>query len=188
MPKPVFPLVLAAAAFLSACGSTTDQRIAVPRLPVEETQRIAYRSVSLREVTLPSYAAGEDIFMADDSGLITGGAGLFWADDPGRAISLELTRYLSQITGAQVASEPWPFDEPPAARIDLRVEEMLAHADGTFRLSGQYFVASETGRDRARLFELSVPVPGEADIADLAAARGRAVHDLALDIARRGLR
>jgi len=195
MPRLILPaLIAAAAAALSACGSAPEQRIAVPVVQTEATQRIAYRSVLLREVTLPSYAAGEDILVADETGVITGAKGLFWADDPARAVSLELTRHLARITGAQVASDPWPFDGPPAASIDLRIEEMLAHADGMFRLSGQYFVASETGRDRARLFALEVPLPGDAAPASpagpagLAEARAQAVRDLALDIARNGLR
>jgi hypothetical protein len=65
---------------------------------------------------------------------------------------------------------------------------MHARADGTFGVSGQYFVTSENGRDRARLFDLSTLVGGERTPADLADARARLVRDLALDLARRGLR
>lgn len=188
MPKIGFAPFLLTAVIVSACSGAPDQRIAVPKAGVGATQNIAYRSVALREVSLPSYAASEEIYVADETGLLNSTEGLLWADDPSRAVTLELTRYLSQITRARVASEPWPFAGYPEAEVELRIEDMLAHADGTFRLSGQYFVSSETGRDRARLFDLTVPIEGDATAADIAAARGQAVRDLAVAIARDGLR
>ncbi len=180
--------LLAAAATLAACGGTPEARIAVPRADVAQSQRIAYDSVSLREVSLPTYAASEDIYVSGPDGIIVSGDGLLWADEPGRAVTLELTRYLAQITGAQVASEPWPFLDRPQAEVELRIEEMLAHADGTFRLSGQYFVAPENGRARARLFSLAAPIGGTFSAGDIAAARGAAMRQLAGEIAANGLR
>lgn len=186
MMRPILALALACATTLTACGGA-DTRVAVPKLQPAERQGIAYRTVSLREVSLPSYAASEEIYVTGEDGLLVPSGGLLWADDPSRAITLELSRHLAQITQAQVAAEPWPFDEYPQAEVELRIEEMLPGADAMFRLSGQYFVSPETGRDRARLFEIAVPIPAEGP-AGLAAARARAVQDLALDIARRGLR
>ena len=188
MPKIGFsPLVFVAFA-LTACSGAPDQRITVPKAQVDETQRISYGAIALREVSLPTYAASEDIYVADENGQLSTTTGLLWADDPSRAITLELSRYLSQITGAQVASEPWPFAEYPDAEIEVRVEDMLALSDNTFRLSGQYFVAPENGRDRAKLFDLALPILGDATPADIATARGQAVRDLAVAIARDGLR
>lgn len=178
-------LLLAA---LTACTSVPEQRLTVPRAPIETKQRIAFGSVALREVSLPGYAAGEEIYFSDATGVLSTQPGLFWADDPGRAITLELSRHLAQITGARVAAEPWPFGGFPEAQVEVRVEEMLAQADGVFRLAGQYFVSSENGRARAQLFDLSVPVPDEAGITAIAAARGQAVRDLAVAISRDGLR
>ncbi len=180
--------MLAAAVTLAACGGTPDARVAVPRADVVQQQRISYNTVALRSVSLPTYAASEDIYIAGLDGVISPGAGLLWADEPGRALTLELTRYLAQITGARVASEPWPFLERPQAEVELRIEEMLAHADGTFRLSGQYFVAPENGRDRANLFALVVPIGGTFSAQDIAAARGAAMRQLAGEIAAKGLR
>lgn len=173
---------------VAACATVPEERIAVPRAQVTETQRIAHASVALRTVSLPTYAAGEAIFVADEAGRLRTSGGLLWADDPGRAMTLELARYLTAITGARVAPEPWPFLDPAAAEVEIRVETMHARADGTFGFSGQYFVTSQNGRDRARLFDLSTLVGGERTPADLADARARLVRDLALDLARRGLR
>ncbi|PVA09154.1 hypothetical protein DC366_15710 [Pelagivirga sediminicola] len=183
------PLALITAALaLSACGGTPDARVAVPRADAGQSQRIAYSSVALREVSLPTYAASEDIYISGADGVISPGAGLLWADEPARAITLELTRYLAQITGARVASEPWPFLERAQAEVELRIEEMLAHADGTFRLSGQYFVAPENGRDRANFFSLAAPIGGTFSAQDIAAARGAVMRQLAGEIAAKGLR
>src|SRR6056297_183095 len=179
---------LAALPLLAACASVPEERIAVPRAQAMEKQRIAYATVALRNVSLPTYAAGEAIFTADETGRLRDNGGLLWADDPSRAMTLELARHLSEITSARVASEPWPFLDPASAEVEIRVEDMLARADGTFRFSGQYFVASEEGRDRARLFDLTTPIAGERTPADLADARARLVRDLAQDLARRGLR
>lgn len=186
MTRPISIIAILCASVLTACGAV-DSRVAIPKLQTEERERIAYASVSLREVSLPSYAASEDIYVSGEDGLLSPSEGLLWADDPSRAITLELSRHLAQITGAQVASEPWPFADYAEVEVELRVETMLPGADNVYRLTGQYFIAPEEGRDRARLFDLAVPIaaPGPAGIA---AARGQAVQDLALDIARNGLR
>lgn len=187
--------LLAALAMIAACSSTPERRVAVPSAAVEvKQQRIAFASVLLREISLPRYAAGEEIFVADAAGVLSLQRGLLWADDPERAITLELARQLGRVTGARVVSEPWPFEVPAEAQVEVRVEEMLARESGVFRLSGQYFVTAESGRERARLFAIDVPLPpaddaeSEADPTALAAARGQAVRDLAVEIARNGLR
>lgn len=190
MSKSLAFAALAALPLLAACASVPEERIAVPRAELTGEQRIAYSSVALRNVSLPTYASGETIFTADGTGRLIENPGLLWADDPGRAMTLELVRHLSTITSAHVASEPWPFLDNAEAEVEVRVEDMLARADGTFVLSGQYFVTGDTGPDRARLFDLQVSVPVQPDVTpeNLAAARARLVRDLALDIARRGLR
>lgn len=189
MMKAAAPIaILAAAVTLAGCGGPPEARVAVPRASADQMHRIAYRSVSLRDVSLPTYAASEEIYIQAADGTISPGKGLLWADDPVRASTLDLSRNLAQITGARVASEPWPFLDRPQVEIELRVEEMLAHADGTFHLSGQYFIAPENGRDRARLFALSAPIGGTFSAQDIAAARGAVMLQLANDIAARGLR
>ena len=188
MTKSLAFAALAALPLVTACASVPEERIAVPRAEIAEKQRIAHATVALRNVSLPSYASGETIFTADETGRLRENPGLLWADDPGRATTLELARHLNRMTSARVASEPWPFLEPAGAEVEVRIEDMLARADGTFVLSGQYFVTAETGRDHAHLFDLSVPIAPARRPEDLATARAQVVRDLALDIARRGLR
>lgn len=188
MSKSLALAALAALPILAACASIPEERIAVPRADAAGEQRIAHASVALRTVSLPSYAAGETIFTGDETGRLLETPGLLWADDPDRAMTLELARHLATITRARVASEPWPFLDNAEAEVEIRIEDMLARADGTFRLSGQYFVSAETGPDRARLFDLGVRIPLDGTPEDLATARAQLVRDLATDIARRGLR
>ncbi|MEI4233292.1 PqiC family protein [Roseovarius sp. D22-M7] len=188
MPRSLPLIALLALPFFAACATIPEERIAVPHAEIAGKQRIAHPTVALRNVTLPSYASSETIFSADATGRLRETPGILWADDPSRAMTLELVRHLKRITGARVASEPWPFLEPAAAEVEVRIEDMLARADDTFELSGQYFVTAETGRDHAHLFDLAVRIPPEATPEDLARARAAVVRDLAADIARRGLR
>lgn len=186
MPRlPFFALL-----FLAACsGGDSAVRYAVPEAEVAVRARISYASVEVIEVSLPTYASLEEIFVGTADGGLQSSTSLLWADDPTRAVTLELARSLAAITGARVAPEPWPFQEPAAARVDVRVEEMVAMADGVFRLKGQYFVAPRDidRRERSGAFALVAPWNTEGGAAAIAAARGAVVRDLALQIAKEGL-
>ena len=172
---------------LGACASDAN-RYAVTPPEVSERIRIAFGSVELREVSLPTYAAADEIHQEAPDGVLKSTTDVLWADAPERAIALSLSRNLAQLTRARVASDPWPFEEFPDARLDVRFEELLARADGRYQASGQYFVAVEEGRERSGLFDLTVtydPVGGAAAIAE---ARGALILNVATEIAREGLR
>ncbi|KAA2313453.1 membrane integrity-associated transporter subunit PqiC [Pseudooceanicola sediminis] len=183
-------LSLLAVLSLGACSA--DKLYTVPTPPAQAAVgriAIAYASVEVQDVSLPEYASGDAIPMRDDDGSVTASKNLLWADLPTRAVTLELSRYLRQITGAEVAPSPWPFLDRAQVRVDVRVEQMLAEANGSFRLSGQYFVAPETGaRGRSALFDLTVPIGGDGGAVAIAAARGQAVLQLAQLMAQSALR
>lgn len=175
---------------LPACSTKApDLRVPVPEVPAAEHVGIHFASIEVRDITLPSYAALEQIHVEAADGRLSPVGGLIWADDPVRGSSLELVRALSQITGAMVAGEPWPFDAYPAARVEVRLEEFVASRRGAFRISGQYFVAAldGSGRDSAHLFSIEVPLAEDAGAEQIAAARAQAVAQLAAQIAREGL-
>ncbi|TCP41827.1 PqiC family protein [Rhodovulum marinum] len=180
---------LALAALLAAC-SASPARYTVPEVEVAGPRVPSiYGTVALREVALPAYAASEEIHFRGPDGALASAPDVLWADDPTRAITGDLARALGRITGATVAAEPWPFFDRPAATVEIRVSDMLAEADGRFRLTGQYFVAPETGRrTRSGSFALEAPIAAPGGPAPIAAARGQAVRDLATLIARDGLR
>ena len=179
---------LGLAVLLTACGGTAERfTVRAPAAP--ERIGIAFGSVEVRDVSLPTYAAADEIHVQDATGRLTSSADVLWADAPERAVALELSRNLMQITGRRIASEPWPFQGFADARLELRFSDLVATTDGRFRASGQYFVAPETGgRDRSGLFDLAVPFDPEGGPAAIAAARGQLILQLAQLIAVEGLR
>ena len=186
----ILRLLFAATVFALVGCAASPPRYVVPRTDPGERIGIGFRTVEVRRVTLPSYAALSEILVEGEDGSVVQSGAAIWADEPDRAITLELTRALGQITGARVASEPWPFDAYPQARVEVRVEELLARRDGQFVLSGQYFVAAQDGssRDRSKLFLITAPIAAEGGAPAIARARGETVQELAREIARSGLR
>lgn len=182
------PILLAGLAALAACGATPDlYPVASPE--VTQTQSIAFRALEVRDVSLPDYASANEIAVQDETGKLVTDTSVLWADNPGRAVTLELARNLGRLSGARVAPEPWPFDSFADARLDVRFETLVATAAGQFRASGQYYVSVSTGgRERSGLFDLSVPYDVAGGPPAIAAARGQVIADLALFIARDGLR
>lgn len=148
-------------------------------------------SVEIREVSLPEYAAGQEVAWQTEDGAVRSNPDQVWADAQPRAVTLELARQISNVSGATVIAEPWPLAQSPSRRLEVRVEQMLARADGTFRLAGQYFVTPDlggNGADVVRRFDIAVPiVTGEGDVQDpalIAKAQALAVQGLAQQIAQ----
>lgn len=173
---------------LTACTAAPD-RYVVPNAEVSERQRIAFRAVEIRDISLPAYAASDEISQQTTDGTVTSDGATLWADTPDRAVALELARHLSRLSGARVASAPWPLESFPDARLELRFENLVAETTGQFRASGQYFVAVTEGRrERSGLFDLTVAFDPAGGAQAIAAARGQIILDLARFIAADGLR
>lgn len=174
-------------ALLAACSN--PERIAVQTPEVTKTIKIRFRSVEVRDVSLPSYAAADEISVMTADGTLSSSDKVLWADAPERAVALELSRHLTRLTHAQVASEPWPLEAYPQARLLVRFADMIANEAGEFKISGQYFVAVEDGgRERSGLFDMMVPYDPEGGATAIAAARGQVILDLAEFLARKALR
>lgn len=171
---------------LAACGSPDRYAVAIP--PVTETIRIAFASVEVRDVSLPSYAAADEIHIRKSNGTLTSSSDQLWADAPERAIALELSESLSRLTNRRIASEPWPFEAYPDARLELRFSELLATDAGQFRATGQYFVGvAGGGRERSGLFDHSVTFDPQSGPSAIAAARGQLILKIAEYVAKNGL-
>jgi len=181
------PVLFALTCGLSACSGTADlYSVEAP----EPAERIAIRfnSVEVRDVSLPTYASSDVIAVQGAGGVLLTDESIRWADEPERAVALELTRHLVQLSGRRIASEPWPFEEYPEAELEIRFESFLARADGQFQARGQYFVSTYEGDgDASGLFDLAVRYAPEGGPAAIAVARGALVLDLAELIARDGL-
>ena len=182
-------LILGLTLLLAACGGSAE-RFAVSPPQVSEKVRISFGAVEVRDVSLPSYAAADEIHLQSEDGTLTSSSGVLWADAPERAVALEISQNLARLTGRRIASEPWPFESYPDARLEIRFAELVAVTNGTFRASGQYFVAVEegAGRERSGLFDLTVPFDPEGGPSAIAAARGQLILNLSSYVAKKGLK
>ncbi len=194
---------LLAITVLAACGEGSGPRYLVESPPSDLYVRSAVDTLLVRSVSLPLYAADEEIAFQDDAGVIqTANLGL-WADEPERATTLTVSRHLNAMSSAKVAPEPWPLPRPPEGVVDIRIENFIATNQGTFRLAGQYFLGSDEPEpvidfenpdvaprqppaplpDRAKIFDISVALVGEGPVA-IATAQADALTRLSEQIAR----
>lgn len=190
-----------AALMVTGCGETGPQYLL--ESPSSDLRvRAAVGTLLVRTVSLPSYAADEQIAYQDTDGAVrTRDVGL-WADQPERATTLNISRQLNAMTSAKVAPEPWPLPEPPQGVVDIRVETFITTRENTFVLSGQYFIGSEIPDpiqpsdpdkslielpaplpDKARVFDIVIPMPDQAT-GSIATAQAAALKGLSEQIAR----
>ncbi|MDO5612602.1 MAG: PqiC family protein [Paracoccus sp. (in: a-proteobacteria)] len=145
-------------------------------------------AAELRDVSLPEYAAHDEIAWQTPDGAVRSNPRNIWADNPQRAFTLVLARSISELSGATVIAEPWPLMTTPDRKIDVRVERALAQANGTYRLAGSYYVSDETGAaggNHARSFDIVVPLSGSGPGA-VSLAQSAAITQLARQIATLG--
>lgn len=176
---------LTALASLAACQTTPPALYLIDSAPPDLRVRPVVSSLEVRDVGLPRYASADEIRARGEDGALRMIPDTAWAEDPQRALTQSLARNLGVVTGVPVAAEPWPFAEPPAASLSVRVEDLIGGMDGQMRLTGQYTLARVEGDvdDRSGRFEILVPIAGEGAGA-IAAAQGRAFSELAERIAR----
>ena len=185
------PVILLLSLGLAACSSGSEiTRFAGQSAVPAERIGIRYASVSVREISLPSYASAEFLVTEAADGTLIEDADTLWADDPVRDVTLGFSQALTTITRARVAPDPWPFRSDPEVTVDIRVDTFVARANGTFVATGQYFVApdDEDAPERARGFAISTPYLVAGGTRAIAGARSRTVTALAEHVARYGLR
>lgn len=176
-----FAILLAA---LSACSAPNPSQYVIEAPAVAETGKVR-TTIEVLEVSLPLYAQGQEIPFAESSGAIRTDQSAIWADMPSRAISLSLAESLSKLTGSVTAVEPWPLEESAAVKLDVRVKNLLASAEGSLEFSGQYFIVYGSGRNPVSdWFEISIPVAGQSG-AEISKATGAAINELAQMVVNR---
>ncbi|MFD1880645.1 PqiC family protein [Paracoccus pacificus] len=182
-----FILMTVMAAILAGCSNPEKTgRYLID--PPDSGKRLANRlgTAELRDVSLPEYAAGQEVAWQTPDGAVRSVPDQLWADSPQRAFTLTLAGRISDISGATVIAEPWPLGAPPDRRLEVRVEKALAGADGMYRLEGRYFVSNSSytsGNDLTRKFNIVVPLGAEGPGA-IARAQSNAIGQLADQIAR----
>ncbi|PPB80222.1 hypothetical protein LV82_02094 [Albidovulum inexpectatum] len=172
--------ILMSAAILAACGSGNEARYLIdpPAVSAERPARVA--TVEMRDVSLPAYASAVEISRLEADGALRNLPDSLWADDPVRGVTHALARSLDAASRATVAAEPWPLSDPAQAVVDVRIERLVARADGKLELAAQYAIASPDGliRERIGRFQTTVEMGGEGPDA-IAAAAGQAIAELA---------
>lgn len=185
--KPLLPLslTLTLTLALAGCGDSAARYLVEPA-PTAAPVALRLSSLEVRDVVLPAYAEGSQILQQDAGGALRPLAGSEWADSSSRAVTAALARSLDLQSTAAVAAEPWPLTDPAAGRLDLRIDALIARADGTFQIAGQYAVASfdSPAREVLERFDIRVPVTGQGAGA-IAAAQGQAIDRLAAQIVAR---
>lgn len=183
--KKAIPLFFAMTFGLAACGDNAARYLVEPA-PNVAAVAIQLPSMEVRDVTLPAYAEGAQILQQEPGGALRPISRSEWADGSNRAMTAALARSLDLQTTAAVAAEPWPLSNAAAGRLDVRVDRIVALADQTFQLSGQYAVSSFEGRISEVLerFDIRVPMAGDSPGA-IAAAQGQAIDMLAAQIVAR---
>ncbi len=174
-----------ALAVLVACSGTTT-RIAYPPVTSDLKLRALVGSALVQTVSLPAYAAAEELAVETAPGVITSTGELLWADLPDRAVTLKIASHLDEILSATVGPEPWPFPGLPDVNIDIRVSDMVARADGQFHLSGQFYVGGDgiDFRNSSTPFDIAIPL-ASTEPAAVADAQAQALLRLSESIARK---
>lgn len=174
------PLILALVALgLTACSDNKARYVIAPEAETSQL-RLRVSTIEVQDVSLPTYASATELVAADDAGALRPVSKSIWADDPVRAVTGALARSLEAKSTATVAAEPWPLSEPAQARLIVRVDQMVATADGRFTFAGQFALSSSTGtlREGLHRFEIFVPMV-DGSPANVADATGKAVGELA---------
>lgn len=174
-------MAVAMALPLAACGTGDTARylIDAPLVVAGSETRVSVRTLELREVSLPDHASGTSIFVREADGALRPLGDAEWADDPERAVTGTLAQLLDARSTATVAAEPWPLLDGPAARMDVRIDKMLANASGVFEITGQAAVSAVDGRPRERVERFAIVVPvTEITAAAVTEAQGRALAAL----------
>lgn len=171
------------ALLLAGCGGDNSARYLVDAPAAETVRNVRVRSIEVRDVVLPAYAAAIEIAQQDETGALRNVPDTLWADEPVRGMTAALARSLDLGSSATVAAEPWPLDAPADVQLTVRVERMVAGADGTYAFAGQYAIASPDGAVRERLERFDIRIPlAAADAPAIAAATGQAVASLSGEI------
>jgi len=180
-----FTLLALPLAALAACAKRPDQYLLETPVSALRLPSVV-GSIQLHDISLPRYANDDSLVSVQSDGALKSDRNAVWADVPQRSMTLALARNLAAITGARVATDPWPFAAAPQATLSVTVEQFARGTDGILRLTGSFALAplAAAVSDRDGRFSISLPVP-EDSAAAIAAAHGKAVETLAETIARR---
>ncbi len=170
---------------LAACGDN-NQRFLINTDAAVTPTRVSVSTIEVRDVSLPAYASASEIVVEQADGALKPVSKALWADDPVRGVTGALARSLAAKSTATVSAEPWPLADGPAVQLEVRVDQMVAGADGTFRLTGQFALSSPQGQIRDSLTRFAVAVPlVDTSPGAVAVSTGKAIDGLADEVMRK---
>lgn len=177
------PCLSMVALLMAGCGAPSARYLLDGPVP-EQRVGVRVATIEVRDVALPDYAAASEILVQDESGALLPVSNAIWADDPVRGVSQTLARNLDAGTTAVAMTEPWPLDDPANAKLDIRIDTMVAQNNGQFRLSGRYAIASQDRiiRERIERFDILQPLADQTP-ASVAQATSAALKTLSEQIA-----
>lgn len=171
----LMPLLL-----LLGCTGANRDRFLIEPVSSAATIKTGARTISIATVNLPAYAKESGIFVQNAAGSIIAIPKADWADDTERAMRLFLVRSLASLSGAQVASDPWPLGGVPEAEVRIDVEQMLVDNSNTMRLSGQFSIRRDQAESRSRIRQFNIATKAKSNGAsDVVASHGEAWQELA---------
>jgi uncharacterized lipoprotein YmbA len=163
---------------LAACGDNSVRYVAAPADSGIAKAALRVSSIEVRDAVLPDYAEAPEILVEQPDGGLSPLKRAIWGDGSARSVTAALVSSLSARSTAAIAAEPWPLSEPPDARLHVRVNRMVASADGLFSFEGQFAVEAPGGRESIRPFSVRVPLR-DAGPGGIAEAKGQAIDQLA---------
>ena len=171
--------------FLAACSAAAPDRFLVESVSTGQTVKIGSKTISVMSINLPSFANETRIYVQNDRGALVAIPKSDWADDTERAMRLHLVRSLASMTGADVASDPWPLGGIPEAEVRVDVEQMYVDKRGIMRLSGQFSIRRDRAENRNQIRQFEVETKAAARTpAAIVDAHGKAWQQLAYKIAK----
>ncbi|MBU2327193.1 MAG: PqiC family protein [Alphaproteobacteria bacterium] len=170
---------------LAACSAAAPDRFLIEPVSTGQTVKTSAGTISVMTVNLPSYAKETGIYVQNQTGAIVAIPKADWADDTERAMRLHLVRSLADMTGADVASDPWPLGGVPEAEVRVDVEQMYVDKSGIMRLSGQFSIRRDRAESRNRIRQFDIETRAAAQTpAAIVDAHGKAWQQLADAIAK----
>ncbi|MDY8108822.1 ABC-type transport auxiliary lipoprotein family protein [Fulvimarina sp. 2208YS6-2-32] len=171
--------------FLAGCLTSEPPRFAVEPLPSAARIATSAETISIADVSLPAYAKEQRIIVQNPSGALVPLDDADWADEQERAMTYALVRYVAEISGAQVAADPWPLGGIPEAEVKVFVGTMLYDRTGMLTLAGQFSVRRDVQESRSRIVPFDIRIPAGSSTPDgIAQVHGAAWRALAVLIAQ----
>ena len=169
---------------VAACGRPSYYLLPPPSGAARLPSPVA--TISVADISLPSYAAASEIALLSDDGSVDLNNRTVWADDPVRAMTRHLVAALEGRLTARVGAEPWPGLDPPGLRVEVFVDRLIGSAETGIEMTGQFVIVTpSSGRLYAsERFALRTPPQGDG-VQGLMSSQARILDLLADEIAAR---